>query len=83
MLQLVVTVKKLNIRKAIPARLPDDAGIIGIVTEHSVIDAEEVTDVPNPALGKWYRDKNNHFFWGGGLKILDNKTEKEPGDAMG
>lgn len=69
MFQLIVKAKKLNKRKALPAFLPDDSGIVGFVKQNFVFEGEEVENVPNPALGKWYRDRDNNFYWGGGLNI--------------
>jgi len=70
MTRLRVIVKKLNKRNKIPLFLPDPDGITGVVNEHFIFDGEEVIDVPNPALGKWYRDRNGHFYWGEGLAIV-------------
>jgi chitosanase len=71
MLQLIVKAKKLNKRRTLPAFLPDDAGIIGFVKKSFVFEGEEVENVPNPALGKWYKDRDNNFYWGGGLNIQE------------
>src|SRR4030095_9327047 len=69
MLQLIVKAKKLNKRRSLPAFLPDPNGIIGFVKENFVFEGEEVENVPNPALGKWYKDRDNVFYWGGGVNI--------------
>ncbi|MEO6228536.1 MAG: chitosanase [Ferruginibacter sp.] len=76
MTQLIVKAKKLNIRNVIPSSLPDAQSIIGVVNENSVFEAEEVIVVPNPALGKWYKDKNNHFYWGGGVEIVEDEVDE-------
>ena len=36
--------------------------IITAVPKDFILDLEEVIDVPNPALGKWYKDSNNHYY---------------------
>ncbi len=71
MLQLIVKAKKLNKRKTIPAFLPDSASIIGFVKENFIFEGEEVAIVPNPDIGKWYKDRDNNFYWGGGLNIME------------
>jgi chitosanase len=76
MLQLIVKAKLLNKRKFIPAFLPDSTGLAGIVKENFIFEGEEVTVVPNPSLGKWYKDRDNHFYWGGGLNILEKHEDE-------
>ncbi|QEC68035.1 S8 family serine peptidase [Panacibacter ginsenosidivorans] len=68
-MQLTVKAKKLFKRKVIPSFLPDPKNIIGVVNENFTFEGEEVTTVPNPDLGKWYVDRDGHFYWGGGLKL--------------
>src|SRR4030095_1354765 len=68
MLQLRVNVKRLNKRRQIPVHFPDRANIIGEVFEGFVFEGEEVEAVPNPDLGKWYKDRDGSFYWGGGLE---------------
>lgn len=88
MLQLTVTAKKLNKRKFVPASLPDPASITGIVKEGFNFLGEEVMNVPNPSMGKWFKDRDNNFYWGGGLAVLeipvdDNAPEfTEPDNAV-
>lgn len=77
MLQLIVKAKKLNKRKSIPAFLPDPVSVIGFVKENFVFEGEEVEIVPNPGLGKWYKDRDNNFYWGGGLNILDKAVDEQ------
>lgn len=67
MLQLTVSVKRLNKRKVIPAVLPDPRNIAGEVFLGHSFEAEEVTNVPNPSLGKWYVDRDGYFYWEGGV----------------
>lgn len=70
MLQLIVTSNKLNKRRFIPASLPDAASIAGTVNKGFTFLGEEVKTLPNPALGTWYKDRDNNFYWGGGLTII-------------
>jgi len=69
MAQLIVKAKKLNKRRVIPTFLPDPNNIEGVVNENFVFEGEEViaADLPNPDLGKWYKDRDGHFYWGGAL----------------
>ena len=76
MLKLIVKAPKINKRNAIPSFLPDQASIVGVAKKDFIFEAEEVTLVPNPALGKWYKDKDNHFYWGGGLLILEEDVDE-------
>lgn len=76
-MKLIVTADKLNVRRIIPSALPDRQNISGMVKKGFSFDGEEVISVPNPALGKWYRDNQNNFYWGGGLAI-----EEEPADEQ-
>lgn len=76
MLQLIVNAAKLNKRKFVPSKLPDNTSISGIVTKGTTFIGEEVKIVPNPALGKWYRDRDNGFYWGGGLSIVSDIPDK-------
>lgn len=83
MIQLSVKVKKLNKRSKLPGFLPDPNDIIGTVNESFVFEGEEVIPVPNPALGKWYKDRDNHFYWGGGLNVYEDLIdENSPELAM-
>lgn len=78
MFQLLVTANKLNKRSHIPASLPDVAGIAGQVLKGYRFEGEEVIKVPNAALGKWYKDRDNYFYWGGALMVMSETAE---GDA--
>lgn len=68
--QLIVTVDRLNKRQAIPVTLADKSGIIGSVNKGFSFEGEEETAVPNIALGKWYKDRDGYYYWGGGLTII-------------
>jgi GH25 family lysozyme M1 (1,4-beta-N-acetylmuramidase) len=69
--QLLVTVSKLNKRSEIPIDFSDKKSIIGVVQKGFRFEGTEETIVANPALGKWYKDRDDHFYWGGGLTVLD------------
>ncbi len=69
MSQLIVTANKLNKRNRIPAKLPEPNGIIGTVNKGFSFEGTEILQVPNPALGRWFRDKDGSFYWGGGLMV--------------
>jgi len=80
MLQLIVTTNKLNKRRFIPASLPDPASVIGAVTKGFTFLGEEVKVLPNPALGTWYKDRDNNFYWGGGLSIIKDLPDENEVD---
>jgi GH25 family lysozyme M1 (1,4-beta-N-acetylmuramidase) len=67
--QLIVTAAKLNKRNRAPSKLPDPNGIIGTVYKGYTFEGIECVTIPNPALGKWYQDRDGSFYWGGGLVI--------------
>lgn len=71
MAKYIVTAAKLNRRKSIPSVLPDTANINGVVLKNFIFDGEEIVSVPNPALGKWYKDANGFFYWGGALALVN------------
>ncbi len=71
MQRLIVSVAKLNKRNGIPSNLPDPNGITGVVNKGFIFEGEEVAVTPNPTLGKWYKDRDDSFYWGGGL-IAEN-----------
>ncbi len=76
MLQLIVKAKKLNKRKFVPASLPDSASLAGTVLEGFHFLGEEVPLVPNPMLGKWFKDRDNNYYWGGGLNIFEEPVNE-------
>ncbi|MFZ4463238.1 MAG: chitosanase [Bacteroidales bacterium] len=77
MLKIIVTSKKLNRRKFIPAKLPEPLGINGTVLQGYTFTGIEVVPVPNPSLGKWYRDADNNFYWGGAVQIVEQIPDPE------
>jgi chitosanase len=77
-MQLIVNVKKLNKRSSVPASL-SEKNIIGTVFQGFQFEGEEITTVPNPALGKWYKDRDGSVYWGGGVITVEdvNKNSGE------
>ncbi|MDB5134874.1 MAG: family serine peptidase [Mucilaginibacter sp.] len=73
MAQLKVVIDQLNQRNSIPASLPDPDSIVGVVNNGYTFQGTLVgaADIPNSALGTWYVDTNNFYYWGGGLVDLD------------
>jgi len=67
-MKLIVTAKKLNKRSHVPVSL-SEKNIIGTVLQGFRFEGEEITTVPNPALGRWYKDRDGSCYWGGGLTI--------------
>jgi chitosanase len=82
MLQLLVTANKLNKRNRIPLNLPDANGISGTVLKGYRFAGEEVSQVPNPSLGKWYKDRDHNFYWGGALVIEDQQDDEGDQDEL-
>ena len=72
-MQLEVIVKKLNQRSKVPDSLPDPLNIVGVVQEGFRFEGEQVNPelVPPFHTHKWYRDRDKHYYWGGGLRVLD------------
>ena len=68
-MQLIVNVKKLNKRSSVPATLAEK-NIVGTVFQGFQFEGEEVVSVPNPALGKWYKDRDGSIYWSGGLSVV-------------
>ncbi len=77
---LEVNVKNLNKRNSIPANFAEKDSIIGIVKNGFRFQGEEVAAVPNPALGKWYKDRDNYFYWAGGLTIVEQAPAENQQD---
>jgi subtilisin family serine protease len=65
MLQLKVIVNKLNKRQAPVLDFADKSNIVGIALKGFTFTGEEESNI----LGKWYRDQNGHYYWGGGLTV--------------
>lgn len=68
MAQLIVNVARLNRRNRIPTGFPDKGSIIGTVQKGFRFESvEETTNL----LGRWYKDGEGAYYWGGGLLVLD------------
>jgi lysozyme len=70
MSQLKVVVNKLNQRSSVPLRFSEN-NIIGSVTKGYLFEGNEEKNIVNASLGKWYRDRDGIYYWGGGLLVLD------------
>ncbi|MEO5906914.1 MAG: S8/S53 family peptidase [Saprospiraceae bacterium] len=66
MMQFEVTASQLNIRKVIPMSFEDKSSVVGKVFRGFRFQAIEVpiVQIPNPSLGRWYKDKDGFFYWG-------------------
>lgn len=73
--KLIVTTNKLNKRRSIPVSLPDASSISGTVNKGFTFQGEEIKVLPNPALGTWYMDRDNNYYWGGGFKMGTTSAE--------
>lgn len=67
----IVIVPRLNVRKAPVTEFTDQNISLPTVSKGVILNLEEYKDVPNPNLGKWYKDSHGQFYWGGGLKLMD------------
>lgn len=78
--RLIVTANRLNKRRSIPLHFPDPSGIIGEVFKGSIFEGFEVNDseIPNKALGKWFKDRDGHFYWGGGVSVSEMLATAPP-----
>lgn len=65
-MQYEVTASQLHIRKVIPMSFADKSSVAGKVFRGFRFDGIEVplAQIPNPALGRWYKDKDGFFYWG-------------------
>ena len=67
MAHLKVIADKLNKRRQIPASLPDDTSISGIVFKDYSFEGSKAG---SNALGDWWIDRDNNFYWGRALVVL-------------
>ncbi|NCI46097.1 S8 family peptidase [Sediminibacterium soli] len=65
--QLQVTADKLNKRSAPVTDLSDRSNLIGEVYRGFVFEGEKTGN----ALGDWYRDRDNSYYWGGAVALAD------------
>jgi len=71
--RLQVIVPALNKRHRLPPPQGDPEGIIGVVLEGFSFIGEEVgpEEMRNRSIGKWYKDRDGYYYWGGGLLVID------------
>jgi subtilisin family serine protease len=71
--EYIVIASRLNKRRVVPSTLPEKEGIEGIVFKDHRFYASEAdsSEIPNASLGKWYKDRDGYFYWGGGLEKYD------------
>jgi len=67
MAQLKVIADKLNKRSQIPTILPDSSHISGIVFKDYSFEGNQAG---TNALGTWYVDRDNNFYWGNALEVV-------------
>ncbi|WP_316797381.1 chitosanase [Pedobacter agri] len=72
MSRFIVNVNKLNKRTSVPISLTDKSNLAGAVFKGFTFDGEKVLGINNPDLGDWYKDAQNNYYWGGGLKLLED-----------
>lgn len=79
--QFLVTAAKLNKRDTVPPVLPYSKGIVGTVFKGYHFEATEApaSEVPNPALGTWYKDSAGYYYWGGALTAVTATPAAGPG----
>lgn len=80
MQQYIVTAGTLNKRRAVPAKLPDDKNIAGEVHKGFKFLGNEVpaSEIPNPKLGKWYKDASGFYYSGGSVAIVKDSAPPLP-----
>ncbi|MEI7661433.1 MAG: S8/S53 family peptidase [Bacteroidota bacterium] len=71
MKQYIVTATKLNKRRFPVTDLSDKTNITGTVFHGYTFLGEEIPEQAN-ALGKWYRDRDGYYYWGGG--VMESET---------
>jgi lysozyme len=71
---LQVSVNKLNRRSQVPPSLSDKTTVIGVVQRGFRFEGELVAGITDPALGDWYKDSTNSFYWAGGVIRLPGRT---------
>jgi subtilisin family serine protease len=72
----IVTVNKLNKRKFPVSDFSDKSNIAGQVLKDFTFQGEEATGLAN-ALGKWIKDRDGYYYWGGGVMAgKQNNSQK-------
>lgn len=54
--------------------MTDKAGIVGTVNRGFTFEGSEIPNIIDPSLGRWYKDRDNYFYWGGGLNVIEDQT---------
>lgn len=72
-----IKVPWLNVRRYPVADFKID-NIITVVPQGLVIDVEEVTEYPNPYLGKWFKDSKNQYYNEIGLELFSDTQVAQP-----
>ncbi len=67
-----VIVSLLNVRTA-PVTDFKTKNVVSQVGRDMILDLEPEVNVPDPSLGKWLKDKFNHYYWANGLVKLSNQ----------
>src|SRR5688572_14574063 len=72
MMQFEVTASLLNVRRVIPMSFEDQSSVAGQVFRGFRFEADEVpvSQIPNPALGTWFKDRDGFFYWGPAVVII-------------
>ena len=70
---MTVIVDKLNKRSSPIADVSDKTNVVEVVKRGTTF--ESIAVVTN-ALGKWYQDKNGHFYWEGGVRELKTNYQE-------
>ena len=78
MSRFIVNVNKLNKRTSVPLSLSDQSNLAGAVFKGFTFDGEKVLGIMNPDLGDWYKDAQNNYYWGGGLKLIADEIPPNP-----
>jgi major intracellular serine protease len=72
--QYIVTAKKLNKRKFPVSDFSDKSNIAGQVLKDFTFQGEEATNLTN-TLGKWIKDRDGYYYWGGGVIRFPNELK--------
>lgn len=75
-MKLIVNVKRLNKRNRIPQSFAEKDSIVGTVVKGYTFEGTENTTPIAATLGKWYRDSDGFFYWGGGLIVAEGKAPR-------
>ncbi|MCX6303675.1 MAG: S8 family serine peptidase [Bacteroidetes bacterium] len=73
----MVNLAHLNKRKFPASSLTDKSNIAGVVDSGFTFEGTEVPELAN-ALGKWIKDRDGYYYWGGGLTEVSSPAERLP-----